>query len=535
MSASDTSMPDMGQQAIADSLYPAPDTSGLPATTTAAPSLVPSGQPTTADFGTDAGEQAPQPSITPQKPSLWRQVLSGALQGLAAGSAVNTRGMSSGSAIAAGAGAGVNQVINVQPQQQAAQQQAALQNAFHHAQLAQIQREMALAPQDKHEQYLDNAASTYNEMLKSGAAVPMTEPTDFASAQKNYQQLTLKNPALTYSIMPTGRDADGNFQYSAVQYPNSPTQADITLTDPDGNTATIPAGTKSNQIGQVYTNMVSKALDRDSKKSIASQNNAARSNLADKNNAARSDLTDKNNAARAQRAATTATGQNVVAFDPQYQNPDGSKGANVVLDKATAQQRGLFSYKADPSAINANVAGMNDVQTKINQLADVAMDTRRMSQVQPELAAAILEHGKGIKLGISGTEIDTSRINEGLYKEDVAKANQATRDFVTAYIGAHEAITQLPRLQTFGKSSRMTETQLHAALNMLPQSGDDAGLAQQKMTSLQNTIDPLRKQMPHMPGAELIPSWHEQQAKPPAATHVYDPTTALLKQIGGAQ
>ena len=109
-----------------------------------------------------------------------------------------------------------------------------------------------------------------------------------------------------------------------------------------------------------------------------------------------------------------------------------------------------------------------------------------------------------------GVDVDTSRINEVLYAKDVMKANQATRDFVNAYVGAHEAVTQLPRLQTFGQSSRMTETQLHAALNLLPQPGD-RDFASQKMTSLQGMIDPLRKQIPHMPGAEALPSWLEQR------------------------
>jgi hypothetical protein len=51
-------------------------------------------------------------------------------------------------------------------------------------------------------------------------------------------------------------------------------------------------------------------------------------------------------------------------------------------------------------------------------------------------------------------------------------ANQATKDYVTAALGAHEAITRLPRLQTFGKSNRMTEQQTHAAVNLPPQAGD---------------------------------------------------------------
>lgn len=478
----------------------------------------------------------PAPQPTAPRPSLWRQVLSGALQGLAAGAQVNTRGMSTAGAFVAGAGAGVNQVLNVQPQQQAALDVSKAQVALHYANLQHIQREMNLMPDDKREQYLNDAIQHSDEMLKAGAITPLTQPGDLVAAQQQLQQLHAKNPWAVYSIMPS-RDADGNVAYSAVQFSKAPLQSDLKLegAGDDGQDITIPSGTPADQVGKYYTNYLSKKLAAESASNLESQKQKGRIDLQNVKGSQAVQIQNSRNAAAQQRAAITATGTNVVAYDPQYQNADGSKGANVVLDKGTAQQRGLFSYKADPSAINANIAGMNDVQTKINQLADVAMDSRRMSQLQPELAAAILEHGKGIKLGISGTELDTSRINEGLYKEDVSKANQATRDFVTAYIGAHEAITQLPRLQTFGKSSRMTETQLHAALNMLPQAGDDAGLAQQKMLSLQNTIDPLRKQFPHMPGAELIPSWHEQQAKPPAATHVYDPTTALLRQIGGQQ
>jgi hypothetical protein len=56
----------------------------------------------------------------------------------------------------------------------------------------------------------------------------------------------------------------------------------------------------------------------------------------------------------------------------------------------------------------------------------------------------------------------------------------------------------------------MTEKQMEAAQNLLPQPGDRE-FASQKMTSLQGMLDPLRKQIPHMPGAETIPSWLEQR------------------------
>ncbi len=221
-----------------------------------------------------------------------------------------------------------------------------------------------------------------------------------------------------------------------------------------------------------------------------------------------------------QKAAQKVDNTNLdsVAYDPNYQNADGTKGANVVMAKSDAQAKGLTHYKADPSTINTVVAGMNDVQNKLNQLADVANNRQTMAQVDPGQAAAMLAHGKGITLefgahgngGSGGVGVDTSRINEDAYSHDVMKANQATRDFVSAYIGAHEAITQLPRLQTFGKSNRMTEKQMEAAQNLLPQPGDRE-FASQKMTSLQGMIDPLRKQIPHMPGAETTPSWLEKR------------------------
>ena len=77
-------------------------------------------------------------------------------------------------------------------------------------------------------------------------------------------------------------------------------------------------------------------------------------------------------------------------------------------------------------------------------------------------------------------------------------------------VNAHEAITQLPRLQTFGQSSRMTQQQMEAAVNLLPHPGDGR-MAQQKMVALQGQLDSLRKAMPHMQGAELNPTWLEKQ------------------------
>jgi len=216
------------------------------------------------------------------------------------------------------------------------------------------------------------------------------------------------------------------------------------------------------------------------------------------------------NAAKPQKVADS-TELNAVAFDPNYQNPDGSKGANVVMAKSDAAAKGLSHYKVNPDTINTVVAGFNDVQNKINMLADVTTNPDRMSKVQAPIAAALLKQGFGLSLGAFGSKVDLSSIDTGLYGATLATANQATRDYVTAIGAAHEAITQLPRLQTFGKSNRMTQQQMEAAQKMLPFAGDDAGMAQQKMTALQTTIDPLKKQVPRMSGADLTPSWLEQR------------------------
>ena len=63
----------------------------------------------------------------------------------------------------------------------------------------------------------------------------------------------------------------------------------------------------------------------------------------------------------AEQAAKSTGELNAVAFDPNYQNADGTKGANVVMNKEDAQAKGLQHYKADPAKLNATVAGFNDV------------------------------------------------------------------------------------------------------------------------------------------------------------------------------
>lgn len=229
-----------------------------------------------------------------------------------------------------------------------------------------------------------------------------------------------------------------------------------------------------------------------------------------------------NKAAEVKQKGDEAAGKDadidVVAYDPNYQNADGSKGANVVTTRAEAKQNKLtLPHKVDPNNVSSLVAQFNDVQSKINSLADVVNNPAVMGKVDAKLAGSMLKSGHGIEIGAGvggvGFKIDTSGINAVLYANQLAQANSETRAYVTAMTAAHEAITQLPRLQTYGKSSRMTQQQMEAAQQMLPLPGVDPDMAQRQMMSLQTTLDPLRKGMPRMEGAELTPTWLEKQGK----------------------
>jgi hypothetical protein len=522
----------MGDRAVVDAIAPAPD--ALPIPPQAAPQGPQPTNPSATDpnAGVNPAEQGQAPS-GPPKPSLWKTVLAGALQGMTAGASVNTRGMGGAGAFAAGAGAGANQVLNVVPQQQAALNTEQARQALYHANFAKVAYDLHKQMADDNDADLNQHIDDDKKLLQAGALRPVTMPTDSVTAMQQLQSQIQRDPAGQYRVSVTRGDG-GKPAYQVVQSLDSPTQTDVEVTDRFGKKQTVSAGqVTGRQLEQYRLHELATGLDMKQQQQDESRKFKQQKELLEQKGDQSADLAN----AKAQR---TASGQNVVAFDPEYSNPDGSKGANVVLDKATAQQRGLFSYKADPSTINSLAGGMNDVQNKLNSLADVVNDTNRMSQVDPKLAAAMLNPTTGVTLSFGGhgggasggIGVAADRINAWLNNANVKDANQATKDYVAAFLGAHEAITQLPRLQTFGKSSRMTETQLHAALNLLPQPGDTPSFAQQKMENLQTMVDPLRKQIPHMPGADLIPSWLEQQQKPPAATHVFDSVSGILKQIG---
>lgn len=250
------------------------------ATTSDVPNQIPAPEapPQTAP---DPGfQEAPTPTAPapPHQPGIWKSVLFGALQGLAAGGSVNTRGMGKGAGFAAGAAAGLNQVLNVQPQQKIDQDQTKASTALHYANLAKIQQDMNLMPDSRREQHLDDAVDHTEQLFKSGAIVPMSEVSkDPIDAQKKLMALHAQNPWAVYSIAPV-RDENGDVAYQTVQFGKAPLQKDLVLPGmgADGKDLTIPAGTPGETVGKLYTAAFTKQMDAAAKKDVASTNQKSR-------------------------------------------------------------------------------------------------------------------------------------------------------------------------------------------------------------------------------------------------------------------
>lgn len=200
----------------------------------------------------------------------------------------------------------------------------------------------------------------------------------------------------------------------------------------------------------------------------------------------------------AETAARKAQETNVVAAMPD--------GTQRVMTQAEADQQKFPHFPLrDPMLIQQTAFALNDVQNKFNQLSQV-----NFSNVQPELAAALIEKDAPELKGFIHVAVP-ERLAAGLRAENLAEANQDTKDYIVAIEAANEAITQLPRLQTFGRSSRFSPSQVEAAQKMLPLPGDtsDAGFSAQKMRSLQGMVDPLRRGLPQMEGVTLTPTFLE--------------------------
>jgi len=211
---------------------------------------------------------------------------------------------------------------------------------------------------------------------------------------------------------------------------------------------------------------------------------------------------------------TTKLGTGAAHFAEPVAALNPKTGKYEVMERGNVP-KGAFAYKIDPATINSNAGRMDDVQNKINNLAVLA-NSVDMTQVNQALVGAAMD--EGTKLNFEGLHLDTGRLNAVLSEENIKNMNGPTRDYIIALLGAHEAVTNLPGLQTFGKSNRMTETQMKASQKMLPEAGDDADMARRKMKAFQGMLDPLRKHIITLPDQPLLPSFMEEMHEESTAT-----------------
>ncbi len=186
--------------------------------------------------------QAPQ--AAPQKPSLWRSVVGGALLGLA-----NSGGATSlGEGLAQGAAgpikqAHINQQMQLQQQQQANENtRAQTQNAMAQVQLAHAMKQVSLLPADKAEQWATDRADSNEPLRKSGVLSPASETFDDAhEAITKMTELHKLNPSKLYTPEPI-KGPEGKIQWQVMESTDAPIQSDVTIPLPDGSSTVLKAG-----------------------------------------------------------------------------------------------------------------------------------------------------------------------------------------------------------------------------------------------------------------------------------------------------
>lgn len=188
------------------------------------------------------------PAPAPEKPSLWKDVLAGALQGLA-GSAGST---SFGGGLARGAGAELNAKAQSRAQA-AADAKAADQHQIDEANVANTYANMAhtmamtrsMNPTD-----VNTVRSRYQEstgtLIKSGALVAAGQAGEHADVLDQIAKLHKSDPTSLYVPVEVP-GPDGKLTWQAFKATKAPLQSDATISMPDKSTRTLPAGSVSGE------------------------------------------------------------------------------------------------------------------------------------------------------------------------------------------------------------------------------------------------------------------------------------------------
>lgn len=217
--------------------------------------------------GTGAGAStAPVAApAAPAKPSLWRNVVAGALSGLAASSGAT----SLGGGLAKGAGGELAREgqekddATARDAAKQAQVKAAADIAHTQAMTAQVMRATTNLPENHQQTVIEGRAEQTEQLRRTGAMIPVGNPdpsTDHHLALQQVTALTKANPGRLYTAEPV-KNSDGKIVFQAFESTDSPLTEDVDLKDIHGSkVGMIPKGTPAAQATKLQVGLIAQGI-----------------------------------------------------------------------------------------------------------------------------------------------------------------------------------------------------------------------------------------------------------------------------------
>jgi hypothetical protein len=415
---------------------------------------------------------------TLKAPSLWQRVLQGALQGLASGGAAG--------AIVGGAESTSADQFN-RMQTARAQRQQALQQQLQdgsarlaHAQVENqiLQNQWSNMPKTFQDALLRESKTAGDQLTFNGNPPMISGITEDAAKQfLTHVYDSNPNEASHYVMHSNGAD---KFDIFKIADPNAVNRSPLEIT-----TALVPGRNPDGSLDWANPTAAKSTVPPGSVKIADAQASPV---IA----ASKYWNTYNNNQAAIQKSDAT-----------------GATAKNDALAVKAARPPAVKDLAADPNNV---VGGFDALQGRINDVASF-VNSPAMSKVDPVAASRILE-AQGVTLGAHGMGASISLpmggATAGNLNDYIKNTNPETLEYVNRLKPAYEAISQLPRLQTYGKSSRMSPTQMEAAKQLLPAAYDNQVNAASKLDKLQSTLDDYIRHIPNSGATGVRPSWRAQ-------------------------
>jgi hypothetical protein len=292
---------------------------------------------------------APAPAA-PEKPSLWRNLLAGALSGMAA----SAGGKSLGEGLALGAKGELareqtekDDAAN-QDQAKQAQIKQAADIAHTQAMTAQVMRATSNLPENHQQTVIEGRAEQTEQLRRTGAMIPVGNPdpsTDHHVALQQVTALTKAHPGRLYTAEPV-KNSDGKIVFQAFESTDSPLTEDVDLKDIDGNkVGMIPKGTPAAQATKLQVGLIAQGI---------------------------SDLGAKaaNDKLKAQAAMVKANKTGTGKDAPNY----AALGPDALGFQPKLPVTGAAGYQKTAGAFKKNIDDLSQTEQSYQQFADVVKD-----------------------------------------------------------------------------------------------------------------------------------------------------------------